>query len=120
MNAMRTMLGMLLGALVCTGAGAQEATPRTARQLTDCMRAVLPERSSVQTMVMRSKDRIGAINESRLKVYWQQQEDGTSRVLLRFTAPPDMRGSAILILEQDESLDPRDVQARIINHPLFA
>ena len=105
MNATRTMLGMSLGALLCTGAGAQETTPRTARQLTDCMRAALPARSSVQTMVMRSKDRIGATTESRLKVYWQQQEDGTSRVLLRFTAPPDMRGSAILLLEQDDRSD---------------
>ncbi len=33
------------------------------------------------------------------RIYWQQDGAGLSKILLRFSDPPDLRGSAVLMLE---------------------
>jgi hypothetical protein len=41
----------------------------------------------------------------RAKIYWARGDEGLSRVVLRISDPPDMRGSAILLLEKKPQPD---------------
>jgi len=76
----------------------------TVEELTACMEANQPAGTSTQRIAMRSKDRIGAITEMRAKIYMQRDDKG-SKIHMRFNAPPDLRDSALLMLEQDERND---------------
>lgn len=101
--------GRWLAAAVWVAAGitAREAAPseRTAEQIEQCVRANLPSRSSVQEIAFRVNGKAGATTDSRVKIHWQKVEDGLSNVLLRFEAPQDMRGSALLLVEKPERND---------------
>jgi len=98
----RTAFACLLFLALAPSGAAAEASPEapTAESIEACVRANLPSRSSVQDVVLRVKDPTGATTESHIKIYWQQDEDRLSKVMLRFDEPPDMRGSALLLLEQ--------------------
>ena len=95
----------LLSFMVMAATSAAAAPPQTAAEIEDCIRENLPEKSSVQTILLRAKDRIGAINESKATIYWKKFDDGFSRVMLRFSAPPDMRGTGLLLVEKAEQND---------------
>ena len=78
------------------------AEPRTAAEIEACVAANMPSTSSVQTIKLRAKDRIGAVTESKATIYWKKFEDGKSRVRLDFTEPSDLRGAAVLLLDRKE------------------
>jgi len=42
----------------------------------------------------------GSTTDSHVKIHWQRGDDDLSNVLMRFDSPPDMRGSALLLLEK--------------------
>jgi hypothetical protein len=65
-----------------------------------CVRANLPSKSSIQEVTFRVNGKSGATTDSHVKIHWQMGEDQRSKVLLRFDAPPDMRGSALLLIEK--------------------
>jgi hypothetical protein len=67
-----------------------------------CVRGNVPDSAIVQTIVLRSKDRLGAVTQSRATVYRRPFEEHRSRVLLRFREPPDMRGAGVLIIETED------------------
>jgi hypothetical protein len=96
-------LPLSLALVLATGSwsGASTAPLETIDQIEACVEANQPEGSSVQTIVVRSTNRVGSVTEMRSKIFWQEDEDEHSRVLMRFDDPPDMRGSALLLLEQD-------------------
>jgi hypothetical protein len=101
---MKLLVALLACLAVATGAAAT-SPPQTAAEIEDCVRENLPEKSSIQTIVLRATDRVGGVSESKTKLYWKKGDDGFSRVLLRFSAPPDMRGSALLLIEKDDRND---------------
>jgi outer membrane lipoprotein-sorting protein len=72
----------------------------SAEEIRQCVDANLPLETSVQTVVFRAHDRMGAITEAKATIYWRKFEDGFSRVLIRFFAPPDLRGAGVLLLER--------------------
>jgi hypothetical protein len=90
-------LGLAWLALVSAAAAAE---PKTAQEIVACLEANLPESSSVQTIALRAKDRVGAVTESKAKIYWRKFEDDKSRVLIEFFAPADLRGSSVLMLDR--------------------
>ena len=67
-----------------------------------CVERALPEKSMAQTVVIRVLDRVGTVSESRAKLYWKRFDDGHSRALIRFTAPPHRAGVALLLIESDK------------------
>jgi len=77
--------------------------PKTAEQIQACIAANLPETSSVQSIALRSKDRVSAITESKATIHWKKAEDGRSRVLIQFSLPDDLRGASVLMLEREQS-----------------
>ncbi len=96
------MLALALGVAVCA---APAAALETVDEIEACMKRNFPEKTSVQTIVLTSQDRIGATTTMRAKIYWRKGDDGKSKVVLRLSDPPDMRGSAILVLEKKDQPD---------------
>jgi len=92
-------------ALALLGAVAARAELQTAEQIDACFRANYPKDTSVQTVSMSSKDRIGAITTSRAKLYWQKFEDGYSRVMMRFFKPAELRNAGLLMVEKKDRND---------------
>jgi outer membrane lipoprotein-sorting protein len=73
---------------------------RSLEEVEACIHSNLPETTSVQTIAFITKDRIGAESESKAKLYWKRFDGDLSRVMVRFTAPEDLRGAGVLLLEQ--------------------
>ena len=104
MNRIRRRLGAtaaLAGAALALSSPARGAP--TAEELEACIRANEPEESSVQTVLMRTRDRADQVSESRAKIYWKRFDDGLSRVMLRMTDPPTQRDSAVLMIEKKDA-----------------
>jgi len=78
------------------------ATPETAAEIEQCVHDNLPRRSSVQTVVFRSTNRVGDVTESDATIHWKRFDDELSKVLLRFERPLDMRGAGVLLIEKQE------------------
>ena len=92
----RLLLGLLNALLLAPAVG----SAKTLEELERCARENLPERSSVQRISLEAVDRRGARSVSNATVYWRRFEDGLSRVLLRVTAPENLRGAGVLMLEK--------------------
>lgn len=100
------MNARMLAAAVALALCAAPATAlETADEIQACMKRNFPEKTSVQTIVLTSQDRIGATTTMRAKIYWRKDEEGKSKVVLRLSDPPDMRGSAILVIEKKPQPD---------------
>lgn len=76
------------------------AWSRSLEDLDACMRANLPQKTSVQTVSFVTTDRIGAHTESRATIYWQRGDDGLSKAMVRLSAPAELRGAGVLVVEQ--------------------
>jgi len=75
------------------------AAPETAAEIEQCVQDNLPRKSSVQTVLFRSSNRVGEVTGSDATIHWKLFDDGLSKVLLRFTRPLDMRGAGVLLIE---------------------
>lgn len=102
---------------------------RSAEALVECVRANVPERSGREVLRIRSEDRFGGVRESRATLSWKTGEEGRRRALLRFAAPADLRGTALLLIETPEGTDllsylpelrrVRRVTDRMLSGPMF-
>lgn len=94
---------------MCVCAGVLLPRPLAALEpvepVTACMARNAPEVTSVQTIEMRAKDRIGAERSIRGKVYWKRFDDGFSRVLAHFSEPMDIDGTRLLLIGKAERND---------------
>ncbi len=77
----------------------------TIDEIDACVRKNQHHESSVGTIVLKSVDRIGATTESRATIHWKRFENDLNRVHLRFSDPPDLRGSALLLIEKENTDD---------------
>ncbi len=96
----RKRSGAAVFAFVWLCAGRVLGAPETAEEIEQCVRDNLPRKSSVQTIVFASTDRMGNVTESRSKLYWKEFDDGLSKVMMRFIKPLDLRGAAVLMIEK--------------------
>jgi len=69
------------------------------QEVRDCLARNVPKKSSVQTVHFTSFDRIGGQREFRAKMLGMKLPDGFRRAKLCITAPPDMRSSEMLSVE---------------------
>ena len=76
-----------------------------AASVEECLRRNLPQRSSVQSVRFQSKDRTGSTRTIAGTAYWKKGEGELSRSLIRIDFPPDLRGSAYLLIEKPEKVD---------------
>ncbi len=74
-------------------------------EVTACLQANLPGRSSIVTLELRSIDRSGGARTLAGQMHWKQNEQGLSKMLIELEMPPDVRGSAYLVLELETGQD---------------
>jgi hypothetical protein len=79
---------------------ASAAPLTTADEIGQCMHDNLPREHSTQTVMLRSFNRVGDVSQSNATIFWQQDEDGLSKLLLRFNEPLDTRDAGVLMLEK--------------------
>lgn len=84
-----------LALFLCASAGSQ-----TVDEIEACIRANMPEKTSVLTVALRSTDRSGGERTLEAKFYWKRTAEGLSRTLIEIEAPPSDKGSAYLWLER--------------------
>lgn len=90
---MRILLHLGLVALVLSS-GATRADEATVRA---CVDGNAPQLSSVQSLELAVRDENGEVSRSRMKLYWRRIPNGERRVLLRFSAPEDLKGAGVLV-----------------------
>jgi hypothetical protein len=94
-------LSLLLAAAAPGAVGALEAVSASAEEVDRCVRSNMPIETSLQTVQMVARDRIGSERTLRSKIYWKRFDDGFSRVLARFSEPTDLDGAGFLLLEKE-------------------
>lgn len=100
--------GLLLAFVTAAGAPARAGSEGAAADVAPieaCLRRNLPQRSSEQSMRFQSKDRTGSTRTLSGTAYWKKWESDLSRSLIRIDFPPDLRGSAYLLIERPETVD---------------
>jgi hypothetical protein len=93
---------LLLALLTQIPGSVGAAAPETAAEIQACVDANMPEASSVQSIALRAKDRVGSVSESKATIYWKKFEDARSRVLIEFSLPDDLRGAGVLMLDRKQ------------------
>jgi outer membrane lipoprotein-sorting protein len=66
--------------------------------ITSCIESNAPRLSSVQKLVVESRDALDRLSESRAKLYWRRHSDGHQRLLVKMEAPDDLAGVALLVI----------------------
>jgi outer membrane lipoprotein-sorting protein len=90
---------LVAGAAIALGAASGSGGEAETDSAIACAQANLPRHTSVQTVDLVSRDRLGSERHSKAKIYWKRFEDGLSRVLVFVSEPTNVRGTALLILE---------------------
>jgi hypothetical protein len=67
-----------------------------------CFASNVPEKSSVLTLELRSRDQVGGDYVQEARLYWQRSAGGPSKTLLCMTSPREVRGLSYLV-HTDES-----------------
>jgi hypothetical protein len=74
-------------------------------EVRDCVEANLPAKSSKETIRMIRTDRTGSKSTLNAVHYWQFDARGRSKNLIEVEGPPDVRGSAYLVIQKGEKQD---------------
>lgn len=68
------------------------------RDVRNCVEENMPRRSIVQELTLRVQEASGEETFSaRFRLYWRRLAGDERRILLRFTAPDDLKGAAVLV-----------------------
>lgn len=99
-------VGLGIGALAALGLVVSSARAlETAEEIQACVERNIESSSSVQTLTLDAKDRVGGINRLNATIYYKKDDAGAMRVLMRIDAPEDLRDAAILLIERDGGQD---------------
>ena len=94
MAALRHACTALLSALLFA---APAEAAESMEQVRECVRANAPRSAVVLEVSLQTRDAKGESAPTRLKLYWRRLPDGEQRVLIRFSAPEELEGSAMLL-----------------------
>lgn len=100
MSGSRAVIAALLAASAAAPS-ASAAPLETLDEIRACMRANLPERTSLQRVVLKARDRSGGERVLEARLHWKRFRRDLPRVRIRVDAPPDMRGAAYLLIGQE-------------------
>jgi hypothetical protein len=79
---------------------AHAAALESAEDIRRCVIANTPDESHVQAIELIAEDRVGNERVLRAHVYGRRDQDGQRRVLVRFSEPEELAGSAFVFLER--------------------
>lgn len=101
---MRATVLLLVGCSACFATSALALDPAV-EEVQACARRNLPETSARQQIVLEAVDASGAGQRIEAELSWRRNEKDHSQVLVRVERPPDLRGSAFLLLEREDGYD---------------
>ncbi len=81
------------------------AAPTTVEEIGECAAANAPEKSARQHFRLLVHDRGGGVQTLEATLHWKIDEKGLSKVLAELQAPPDLRGSSVLMIEREGGTD---------------
>ena len=87
------------------GSAAEAARLETLDEVEACIRANRPEHSLVQQYSMVTVDRIGSKRTNKGEMYWKRFDGDLQMGLVRVKGPPDLRGSALLMVHREKETD---------------
>ena len=93
----------LIACLALAGTGYAQSEAGSVAEVTDCVSANSPSKSSVQEVDLVSTDRLGNTRTLDAKIYWKTSDGEDSKSLIDVEGPADLRGSKYLILEEKGS-----------------
>lgn len=106
------MLLALLALLVATSSGGFSAPAHAVEsgdagldEILECVSANAPKSSAKQQFRLHVHDRGGGMQTLEAILHWKRDEAGRSKLLAELTAPPDLRGSAYLMIEREGGSD---------------
>ncbi len=128
---MRTLLLMGLLAVAAPAAGDEIdaiAEGPSLEEIEECVRDNTPEKTSRQVVTFRAVDHVGEETVSNAEIWWQKFDAG-DRALVSFYAPPNLRGSSLLLIQKEKRADmfmylpelrkTRRVNARTLHGSMF-
>lgn len=100
---------LLLAAPALAAEGSPEAAPGPAapagvRAVADCIAEHAPRSTMRQRIEMRTTDRVGDERTLDVEGQWKRDARG-SKMVLRVSAPADLRGTAFLLIEREDRPD---------------
>ncbi len=84
---------------------AQAEDARSADEIVSCVAANLPQGDELRSITLVTRDRAGAERRTRATVFGRRTSSTSRRTLVRFTAPPDLANSGLLVLEEEDSTE---------------
>jgi hypothetical protein len=69
--------------------------------VTACVQRNLPHPDSIRAIRFTSRDRVGAKTITSVKMFGRRSDDGLRQLFVRFLEPEDIRGTALLFLENE-------------------
>jgi outer membrane lipoprotein-sorting protein len=94
---------VLLGLIALCISGSAAAADLS--EVAACVQANLPGSSGIVSLELRSIDRSGGERTLAGQMHWKRNEQGLSKMLIELEMPPDVRGSAYLVLERESGQD---------------
>ncbi len=77
----------------------------TVEEVRECARKNFPEKTSIQFIELKSRDRAEREKVMDARLHWKKDDEGNVRLMIRVDGPQDIKGSAYLVIENK----PRDV-----------
>ncbi len=92
------LTALLLAAAPTVAADSMQAT---VEEIRSCVTKNAPAKTMRQRSKLESVDRSGDTRTLDVKSDWKLYDNGLSKVIMRIQAPPDLRGSAFLMIERE-------------------
>lgn len=93
----------MLLCLFSAGPGSTDSASLT--EVEACMRANTPEKTGTQQFGIGTFDGDGEIRSVGGTLWWRRFDDGLSKLSAKLDKPPDMRGTAFLLVEKPDRKD---------------
>ena len=87
-------------ALAAPGAAEVDHAGRTVDQVLECVVANTPDSTAQQDFKLLVHDRSGGVQTLQAKLHWKRGEDKLTKIMVRLSAPADLRGSSYLLIER--------------------
>jgi hypothetical protein len=93
---------LMISSAPSVGRADDGAVPQSIEDILACVRKNAPERSMRQRLELKVHDRAGDVQTLKAKLSWKRSPEDLSKLLIRLSAPPDLRGSAFLLIEDEK------------------
>lgn len=92
--------------LMETAIRAEDRAPiESVQDILDCVSSNTPKKTAQQQFKLMVHDRGGGVQTLEADLFWKRGEDKLSKILVRLSAPADLRGSSYLLIEREDQND---------------